>query len=203
MTHEEFVAAVLVGHAAVFSVGFAALIGFSAFSWPSKISIDGSKKVLESIRKRMTEQLKGELKELFEEGADVQQIGEIFGPSGERWQTRSVNLLESEQFGNVLFYFIESNAETVVDYRVLRENVEKCTFWVKYFSRSLYWLILPQIIILGILWAGDSICGWHVPEFCVKWSILIPVVTVLNCFIGLGMLMSRDRKNVEYGVKYG
>jgi len=175
MTHGELVSTVLKGHGAVFSAALIVFVSFSAFSWPFQSSIEGSKKILENIRKRIINQLRLYLKAVFTGSPDVLQVGEIFGPEGERWQEEPVNLINSEDFGNAVFYFVENDVGALADYIVFRGIVDRFSFWGKYFSFGLFLLMILQGAVLASLWTVDNIFEIAIQDSIIKWSAVIPV----------------------------
>lgn len=198
MIHGELVSTALKGHGAVFSAAIVVFVGFSAFSWPFKSSMEGSKKILENIRKRIIDELRRYLKAIFTGSPDVLQLGEIFGPNGERWQEEPVNLINSEDFGNALFYFVENNSETLADYNMFRIIVDRFRFWSRYFSFGLFLLMILQAVVLGLLWTVDKIFEINIPDSIIKWSVLIPVLLGINCFLGLAGLLFNNSRAIKY-----
>jgi len=199
LIHDDLVKTILGGHTAIIGV---AILAVCTISWPFKSIIEGGKEVLTEIKRKITEELAAELKDVFGSNSEVRKVGMVVGPDGEKWNEERVSPFESEQFGNALFYFVENNSDAIRNYVLFKNLIKTCIYWNGYFAVSLFMLIIVQLILIGIIWGVDIIYGFLLPDNAIKWSIAISAIAIVNCMLGFAKLLLGYIRSLKFREMY-
>ena len=165
--------------------------------------IINAKTICKKIERIIFAELSITLKPLLEEeqGKAIIIIGQ-WSDGLEGYKEKPADLQGSEQYKNALCDFINSNANSMADFRNLTLFTDKCFFWKRYLKYSAY--ILAGFNLIAAMF--EVFCKHY--NFCNNNKVVIigllsfSGILIANCFVSLWPLNLYQDKVEDYERKY-
>lgn len=191
----------LAGHIAiaVASLSFYKFILVEIF----KDIIRNAKILSKKIEQRIFAELSTTLKPLFkEEDSKTIIILDQWADSIGGYNEKPTDLQGSDLYMNALYDFINSNANSMADFRNLTLYIDKCLFWKRYLKYSAYILVGFNLIAAVF----ESYCKVYQvlnnDKMVIMGLLLISFIFIINCFCSLWPLNLYQDKIENYERKY-
>lgn len=169
----------------------------------AKDIIKNGKNISKKIEVRIFSELSNTLKPLFEEEKDkaIAVINLWLEGAGE-YNERLVDLQGTEQYKNSIFDFINSNVNSIADFRYLMLSIDKCLFWKRYLRWSNYILIALDLIaiIIEVVFKIFNVCNDN--KMVVMLLLAFAFILIINCVWSLWPLHIHQDRIEKYEKNY-
>jgi len=192
------------------SLGGHIAIAVAALSFYKFILVEISKDIIKNakiISKKIEENIFAELsitlKPLLEEeqGKAIIITGQ-WSDGLEGYKEKPAELQGSERYKNALYDFINSNANSMADFRNLTLFTDKCLFWKRYLKYSAYILVGFNFVaaMFEVYCRIYNVCSNN--KMVIMGLLFLSFILIANCFCSLWPLNLYQDKVEDYERKY-
>lgn len=197
MTYEDLISIVLGFHSAILFVSLTAYFKYGDRSQVFAKSLQGTSSALETMRKRIAQELGERLKPILRSSGSV--TSAILGPEGDYVET-AIDSLDGEEFRNVLREFAEKSAEAMADCRSLLVARDQWCRWAERLSKGILFLVIWES--LWFLVAGSGKFLNIIPLSILRGSLVGTAGAVLICVGLLWPLQTLHTKIIDLRRKH-
>lgn len=181
MTYEELINVVLSFHSAILLVALPAYFKYGDRSQVFAKSLQGASAALETIRKRIAQELVGAIKLILRSSGSV--TSTILGPD-DAYLEKAIDLLDGEEFRDVVREFVERSADSMADCRSLTISRDRWCRWAERLSKGILFLLIWESLSFMVAGSGKFLKA--IPLSILKGSLVVTIGSVLIC---LGLLV--------------